>query len=186
MRLTQLELQTRQVPAMLQLLLALQLTMATTTMAKGTATGTGSEAAPALRQRLQLLQAPPAPTDLRIESLGASTAAAGGRGTLALGLESPNPGPNASLGGLRLWWSLEDPVRRSLTQRAYETQLARGDRDPLYTSGRVETGQSEAVPLLGGGHGSGALAALEPDTAYAVRVRWWAGPEPAEPSAWRK
>ena len=67
---------------------------------------------------------------------------------------------------------------RALTQQAYETELAMEGAVIEASAGRVESGQSEAVPLL----------PVEPDTGYGVRVRYWASRSTADgtvqPSGW--
>ena len=67
---------------------------------------------------------------------------------------------------------------RALTQQAYETELAMEGAVIEASAGRVESGQSEAVPLL----------PVEPDTGYGVRVRYWASRCTADgtvqPSGW--
>ena len=66
---------------------------------------------------------------------------------------------------------------RALTQHAYETELAMEGAVIQATAGRVESGQSEAVPLQ----------PVEPDTGYGVRVRYWArsaSDGTVQPSGW--
>jgi alpha-L-rhamnosidase len=108
----------------------------------------------------------PAPSDLRIEHLG-------GVGAAPVGLE-------AAGGPLRLWWALPS-APRALVQRAYELQLAQ-EGGWQASSQTIETSQSEAVPLPAG------MDKLQADSAYAVRVRWWATSGPVgpnlEPSQW--
>jgi alpha-L-rhamnosidase len=102
-------------------------------------------------------------SDLRVEHVGAI-------GTAPLGIE-----PASDVSPLRLWWALPS-TPRGLAQQAHEIQLAQG-AELLHGAGRVESGASEAVPMLAAGD-------VAPDSAYAVRVRYWAAGSAQEPSPW--
>ena len=121
-------------------------------------------AAPAAARDAALLLAP---SELRIEHLGA--APDNGEPPSALGVEPASE-------GLRLWWALPS-APRGLVQQSYEVQVLQGDQGALHGTGRVASAASEAVPVL-------AAAAVVPDSAYAVRVRYWATSFAQEPSPW--
>ena len=118
--------------------------------------GTGPSA---LASQVQLQPA----TDLRIEHMGAF-------GAPPLGIE-----PASDTSPLRLWWALPS-TPRGLSQQAREIQVVQGV-ELVHSTGRVESDASEAVPLL-------AARNVDPDTAYAVRVRYWATGSTEEPSPW--